>query len=257
MTSNSIYHKDKLINTTPIMDWNELVKDPLMQAARCAPYTTEEEIRKNFGDDVIEEFRKFGMLDKIGTHIPKEAYWYDTADVDNGVPLVGKSVRHADGSWHFMRTLGPSKHNDINHRCPIGRTYSVVVSLLPKKKGSKRFKFYFNEEQQKTAFNKIAKMTLFADVKSHMSLESSESEDGLIYVAVWTICNLRGKLFPSSNITRDEIIEELSSELFYKKFDERLAVYLRLEDGDHRNSSVDYRAHVSRDAHSYETFKIV
>jgi len=246
MNSNSINHKNKLL------DWTELVKDPVMQAARVAPYLTIDDIRTKFGDDVIEEFRELGMISSISTALIKQAVWYDTHDVDNGGPMVGKSIRHDDGNWYFIRSLGPRDHKGITHTCPMGKTHRFVISFFPEKRGRKQFKFYFDKDQQRTARNKIADLTIVPDITRCM-----ESEDRSAYIALWTLCDHRSKLLPSKLATRDEIITALSSETFYSKFNDRIGHYLRLDDGDHRDSDIEYRAYVCRDTHAYETFKVI
>ena len=109
--TDSIPYKSRLL------DYADLINDPLIQAARVAPYWSMEDIRKQFGDEVVKELHDNGALKEgIGTHQVTQAIWYDTEDIEKGAPMVGKSIRQADGTWLFMRSIGTRDHKDTRRR---------------------------------------------------------------------------------------------------------------------------------------------
>ena len=248
--TNSISYKSRLL------DYANLINDPVMQAARAIPYYSMDDIRKCFWDEVVEEMHQLGELaEGVGTHLVKQAIWYDTHDIENGAPMVGKSIRQDDGTWLFMRSIGPRDHKDVeNLNCPIDKEWRIAVAYFPKKRGTKRFKFYFDnikKHPRKVQFQ-IAELLIKPDLASHM-----QSENEKTYIASWNMCEKDSKITTTKKISRDEIMLLMSEESFYHALDYQFSAYVRSSAGDHRNSGIVYCVTVDRENHAYETFKAV
>jgi len=241
--TDSIPYKSRLL------DYADLINDPLIQAARVAPYWSMEEIRKQFGDEVVKELHDNGALKEgIGTHQVTQAIWYDTEDIENGAPMVGKSIRQADGTWLFMRSIGPRDHKDTRLNCPLGKEWRIAVAHFPKKRGTKRFKFYFDDtgkKPRKVQFQ-IAELVISPDLASHM-----QSEDEKTYTASWSIS--ASKMTSSKKVSLEDIATLMKEDTFFHALDYAFAAYVRTSAGDHRDSGITYHVTVDREGNSYDS----
>jgi len=248
--TDSISYKSRLL------DYTDLINDPLIQAARVAPYWSMEDIRKQFGDEVVKELHDSGALKEgIGAALVTQAIWYDTEDTEHGGPMVGKSVRQEDGTWLFMRSIGSRDHKSVKAlNCPIDKTWRVAIAYFPKKRGTKRFKFYFDDIEKKSrkVEFQIAELVIKPDIASHM-----QSEDEKTYIATWGMCEKDSSIMTSKKLSREAITTLMREESFYHALDYQFSAYVRTSTGDHRNSETVYCVTVDRDHDVYETFKAI
>ena len=245
---------DRITGPNNLLDLPSLIKDPAMQAARLAPYLSIEQLKAYASDEVVQELIDMGLGGHIGAAEIKQMYHYSDS-IEEGGPLVGKSFKLDDGNWYFSRTLGNRLHKGDDQTCPLFKSFRCIVSYFPKRKGYRKFKFYFIDDLYENVTgnhkNMIADIIASPNIPEHM-----ESDDNSKYIAVWSICHNRSKL-SSKLFTIDDIARALSTDAFYSALDRQVARYFRLSKGDFRNSGIEYSAYVSRVLHTHETFKAV